>query len=145
MHRRENRLYQSRRPDPGVCGPAGGADAGGCNDWQDHTALLDYGFAAYPRRCVLAAGETVCALPVKGGTEDSVLLTAGEPLWYPMASGEEAAFPVDAPAALTAPLPEGTAVGSVSVSLDGETVGSVPLVTGEALALDAGLYRQIAK
>ena len=115
------------------------------NDWQDHTALLDYGFAAYPRRCVLAAGETVCALPVKGGTEDSVLLAAGEPLWYPMASGEEAAFTVDAPAALTAPLPEGTAVGSVSVSLDGETVGSVPLVTGEALALDAGLYRQIAK
>ena len=115
------------------------------NDWLDHSALLDYGFTVYPRRCVLTAGEVVCTLPVRGWTKDLVSMTAGKSLWYPMASGEEVAFTVDAPAALTAPLPAGTEAGMVSVSLNGEAVGSVPLLTGEALTLDAGLFRQSAE
>lgn len=105
------------------------------NDWQDHANLLDHGFETYPNTAVLSAGETVCSIPVKGGNEGSVALTAGETIWYPLASGEEITFTVDAPAAVTAPLPAGTVVGTVTVSLDGVVLGAAPLVTGNGLEL----------
>ena len=108
------------------------------NDWQDHTALLDYGFSAYPRKTLLGDGETVCTAAVRGGTAASVVLQAGEEISYPLASGEVVSFTVDAPAAVTAPLPAGTVVGSVSILLGGLTVETVPLVTGEALRMDLG-------
>ena len=109
------------------------------NDWQDHTALLDYGFSTFPRRAVLAAGEEICSLPVRGGTEDSVALAAGKGIWYPLASGEAVSLTLDIPAAVTAPLPAGTTVGTVTASLEGTVVGRAPLVTAEALSMGLGL------
>ena len=111
------------------------------NDWQDHASLLDYGFAAYPDTEVLSAGEAVCAIPVKGATTAAVNLAAGASLWYPLASGEAVSFTVDAPSAVTAPLPAGTVVGSVTASLDGAVIGEVPLVTGAALTMDLSAQR----
>ena len=111
------------------------------NDWQDHASLLDYGFAAYPDTEVLSAGEAVCAIPVKGATTAAVNLAAGASLWYPLASGEAVSFTVDAPPAVTAPLPAGTVVGSVTASLDGAVIGEVPLVTGAALTMDLSAQR----
>ena len=106
------------------------------NDWLDHAALLDYGFSAYPRKAVLSEGEDVCSVSVKGGTLSEVPLVAGASVWYPLASGEELSLCVDAPAAVTAPLPAGTVVGSVTISFHGEAIGQVPLVTGAALDMD---------
>ena len=112
------------------------------NDWQDHTALLDYGFATYPRRTVLAKGERVCAIPVKGGAAETVELLAGGDVWYPLASGEEVSFTVDIPEAVAAPVSAGSTVGTVTVSLSGETAGEVPLVTAGAVDLSPGFYPQ---
>ena len=108
------------------------------NDWQDHANLLDYGFSAYPRKAVVEGGETLCSLPVRGGQTAAVPLEAGAAVWYPLASGEQVTFTVDAPEAVTAPLPAGTAVGTVTAFLDGAPIGEAPLVTGEALAVDWG-------
>ena len=111
------------------------------NDWQDHMDLLDYGFTTYPRKAVLEAGETVCTLPVKGGDQDVVSLAAAEALWYPLASGEEVFLTVDAPAALTAPFPEGAAAGSATVFLDDVCIGMVPLVTASGEGMSHGLFQ----
>ena len=108
------------------------------NDWQDHTALLDYGFGAYPREAVLSAGERLHTIPVKGGTAPEVALAAGAEVSYPLASGESVSFTVDAPEAVTAPLPAGATVGTVTVSLDGAVIGQAPLVTAEELVMDMG-------
>ena len=48
------------------------------NDWDDHIALLDYGFSAFEWRSFLRAGETAGTASVIGGVKDAVGLYAGE-------------------------------------------------------------------
>lgn len=50
------------------------------DDWRDHTAMLDYGFASYERLTVAKAGEFTYDFPVVGGKEETVTLTNQEPL-----------------------------------------------------------------
>lgn len=44
------------------------------NDWNDHTCLLDYGFANFSSVSLFEAGHAIGTLPVCGGTSDSVAL-----------------------------------------------------------------------
>ena len=106
------------------------------NDWLDHTNLLDYGFSAYPQETLLATGEQVTTLPVKGGTCQEVALVAKSSIFYPVAAGEEITFTVECPAAVTAPLPAGTVVGRVVAYCGGEEAGAAPLVTSQDLSMD---------
>ncbi len=48
------------------------------DDWNDHTALLDYGFSQLSRVALATKGEMLYALPIVGGTNDYVLLQAAE-------------------------------------------------------------------
>lgn len=50
------------------------------NDWQDHEALLDYGFAHYESVVLCTEGQIVSVLPVTGGVEEYVPLKAAETL-----------------------------------------------------------------
>ncbi len=50
------------------------------DDWRDHTAMLDYGFASYERLTVAEAGEFTVDFPVVGGKGETVPLTNKEPL-----------------------------------------------------------------
>lgn len=59
------------------------------NDWQEHTALLDYGFENYSRCIFAEAGDFSYSIPVVGGTKDSVTLTNAEPFAFTLKQGEE--------------------------------------------------------
>lgn len=45
---------------------------GAPDDWRDHAAMLDYGFSAYERVTLAAAGQTFGVLPLLGGDEPDV-------------------------------------------------------------------------
>ena len=59
------------------------------SDWADHAALYEYGFAAFARKRAVARGEEYTLAPVRGGTQTSVSLAAGESFFYPVTAGEE--------------------------------------------------------
>ena len=104
------------------------------SDWADHAALYEYGFAAFARKRAVARGEEYTLAPVRGGTQTSVLLAAGESFFYPVTAGEELLVSARLPEELTAPLTAGQAVGELIVSMDGEELARVPLVCAEPVA-----------
>ena len=89
------------------------------SDWADHAALYEYGFAAFARKRAVARGEEYTLAPVRGGTQTSVSLAAGESFFYPVTAGEELLVSARLPEELTAPLTAGQAVGELIVSMDG--------------------------
>ena len=104
------------------------------DDWNDHAALYEYGFSAYARRCAVSRGERYAVVPLRGGTQTSVTLAAGEDFFYPATAEEELTASVQLPdGALTAPLEAGQSVGELLVTLDGQEVGRVPLVCAESI------------
>lgn len=104
------------------------------SDWADHAALYEYGFAAFARKRAVARGEEYTLAPVRGGTQTSVSLAAGESFFYPVTAGEELLVSARLPEELTAPLAAGQAVGELIVSMDGEELARVPLVCAETVA-----------
>ena len=49
------------------------------DDWRDHTAMLDFGFASY--ECVtLEAGKLTYEMPVAGGTSETAVLSNAAPI-----------------------------------------------------------------
>ncbi len=51
------------------------------NDWNDHTAMLDYGFSLFTSVSLCTPASVTYPLSVVGGTGDSVLLTNRESLF----------------------------------------------------------------
>lgn len=89
------------------------------NDWRDHAALLDYGFAAFPLRAVLRAGQTVAAVQVIAGETETAELVTDQTLALPLGADETAELRFYAPPVTFAPVPAGEA-GRVEVWCGGE-------------------------
>ncbi len=104
------------------------------NDWNDHMALLDYGFANYHMETAVAAGQTLAAALVRNGTAASVPLAAAKDLQYPLAEGETLKVVAHVPVAVSAPVVPGQALGEVCAYLGDEEVASVELIAAAASA-----------
>ncbi len=94
------------------------------DDWADHTALLDYGFATYPAAVFLEAGDPVGSQRVLGSFLHGVPLVSAEALSYPLTQEEAARAEVRSmlPAGVAAPIAEGGIAGSVQLVLDDEVL-----------------------
>ena len=57
------------------------------NDWADHQALYEYGFAAYPARRLAVLGQPLRRVSVKGGVQKTMALVAAESFSWPVAEG----------------------------------------------------------
>ena len=101
------------------------------NDWADHQALYEYGFAAYPARRAAVLGQEIGRAPVQGGQCDTVSLVAAASFSWPVAAGEKLETRIDLDEPLTAPVKAGTQVGQAVFLLDGAEVGRVDLLCGE--------------
>lgn len=99
------------------------------NDWADHAALFDRGFAGY-ESCLLAEeGEVLCRLPVSGGLAPFCGVSAGEAARLCVARGEEIQRElVLDQTALTAPVAQGTVLGEAVYRVNGEEKLRIPLV-----------------
>ena len=99
-------------------------------DWQDHSTLLEEGFARYHHTQILCAGETVGTVEVIGGENRRVEIVAAEDFSYPLAEGENPCLALPGTGFVYAPAVEGSDAGFVYVLIQGKAVGKVPTVYG---------------
>lgn len=96
------------------------------DDWNDHTALLDYGFSAFEHHTFLRGGEEAGQCAVIGGAQEHVALVCGESLRCALLPGECAELRIHAPRYVFAPVLYAQA-GYADVLLNGECVCKTPL------------------
>ncbi len=98
------------------------------DDWKDHLALLDWGFAQYREEQVAVSGEPVLRAPGGG------LLIAGADLSLRLRPGEEPRL-VFVPGFASELIP-GAEAGTLRVYLNGKRVGELPVVWGDQQTAD---------
>ena len=106
------------------------------NDWQDHTALLDYGFSQV-EPYQLAGGDVRLTVPVVGSPVEVMSLRGsnGGEVTLPLGQGAQVERVVHAPKFLYAPVEAGEQVGEICWYLEGQLLGSAPLIAAGAAPL----------
>lgn len=106
------------------------------NDWQDHTALLDYGFSQV-EPYQLVGGDVRLTVPVVGSPVEVVSLRGsnGGEVTLPLGQGAQVERVVHAPKFLYAPVEAGEQVGEICWYLEGQLLGSAPLIAAGAAPL----------
>ena len=94
------------------------------DDWRDHAALLDYGFATFAKTQIIQQGQALCQIPVAGGKEDCVSVCAGGAFSYPLLPDETPELWLRTPQLLFAPVLRGPA-GTAEIWLHGQKIGEV--------------------
>ncbi len=106
--------------------------------FDDARAMLDYGFSAYQRTQVIAAGDlTGYQLPVTRSSRDTVDIAVGKGLSMLLRPGQAEKLRVELtlPESVQAPMAAGTQVGSARVLLDGAVVAVLPAVLAQDVRL----------
>lgn len=103
------------------------------DDWNDHTALLEQGFARYTVQKLVSAGTCLGHQQVAGGEGGSVHLIAQCDFSYALADDEKVTIELPGAGFVYAPVVQGQNAGYAYVCLDGEPVGKIPLVYGETV------------
>ena len=119
------------------------------NDWEDHKALLDWGFSQV-ERVELQADLTGRTVPVTGGKLPATTVLQREELSVvlPVGEREKLREKILLPAFLYAPVRAGDVIGEVKWMLGEEVLRSAPLVAGTISEIDSTLktpFRQKVK
>lgn len=119
------------------------------NDWEDHAALFDYGFANWPAHILSAAGKDFRSLPVDGGLVRFVPVRTDTDLYYPLADGERVTAEIALPERVSAPVEEGEIAGGITFYMDGAPIGTTYLVYARTVHSDTeepqGLLERILR
>ena len=100
------------------------------NDWQDHKALLDYGFSLMES---VTHPQNTFAVPLAGGKEQQVEVShQALTLSLPSRSKEELTFRIAATPFLYAPIAKGQQVGQLQAVYKGKVIKAVPLFAQNA-------------
>lgn len=102
------------------------------NDWRDHTALFDYGFATYPAQILARGGKQMWAVEVPGSLERLVWLETAQDVYYPLKAGERVTARLSAPSTVAAPVVKGQSAGELTFYLDGKQIAFTLLVYTES-------------
>ena len=116
------------------------------SDWNDHTAMLDFGFTRYDARRIIESGQTIGQIPVMSGDKNYVNLIAADSVEYPMLPGEKPDYRLLTPPFLYAPVEQGSSMGTLQVFVSGKLAANVPLETAEhveALPEEPSLWRRL--
>lgn len=103
------------------------------DDWLDHAALLEEGFARYSLQRVVSAGEVVGSLEVVGGVQGRVQVLAKEDFDFCLAPEEHPQLALPGPGFVYAPAVEGGDAGYVYVLIEGNAVGKIPVIYGQTI------------
>jgi D-alanyl-D-alanine carboxypeptidase (penicillin-binding protein 5/6) len=98
------------------------------NDWDDHTALLDYAFANYHSHLLARGGKALATVAVEGSLARAVPVVTASEVRYPLTDDEVPTVRIRLPARLKAPVLQGEVVGALVYSLDGKEIGRTDLI-----------------
>lgn len=105
-------------------------------DWEDHAALLDYGFETYPRHILARAGKRFRTLPVCGSLVRRVAVETSHDVFYPLTGEERVRAVLELPGTAEAPIEAGTVAGSLSFWVGEEEVGRTYLLYSASVRAD---------
>ena len=117
------------------------------DDWNDHMALYDEGFARYT--AVTPDPHTEFRIAVAGGVSDeaAVYVQENSTVIVPKASLAELETTVVLPPFLYAPVERSATVGRLMYRLNGKPVGEIPLLCADSIAYNGrkrGLFAYFA-
>lgn len=118
------------------------------DDWQDHQVMLDYGFSQV-ETISLANDDATLTVPVVGGVASAVTVR-GVPETDAVVIGQrqDVTRSVQLPRFVYAPVEQGTVLGNITYTVNGEVVATVPLAavdTVEAVTIKESAWRKIAQ
>ena len=99
------------------------------DDWDDHMALYNWGFANFSCGVAVPAGEFM-RIPVISGAAGDVGVAPEEEAAFLLQRDQALTLRVNLPRFVFAPIEEGSVAGNVEVYVAGELVGTVPLYYG---------------
>jgi D-alanyl-D-alanine carboxypeptidase len=104
---------------------------------SESLALLDYGFGLYRVRHPVRANETLASPSIRysGG---ELALRAAHPITAGVRRGERLQTSVRVPGEVTGPIPKGTRLGRVTVTVDGRPAGGAALLASKAVPEASG-------
>jgi len=98
------------------------------NDWNDHAAMLDHGFAEYESVTLAQKGAVLCPVSLMGGTVDTVEAVIGETLTVSLPKNRGSIVErVELPQPRFAPIYAGDLLGRVVYLVDGTEIATAPL------------------
>lgn len=100
------------------------------DDWDDHKALLDYGFENWPAHPLTRMGKTFRMVPVAGSLLPWVPVVVESELVYPLTAKERVRVKVSLPEQAEAPIRKGTVAGKLTFMVGEEMVGETYLLYG---------------
>ena len=116
------------------------------NDWNDHSALLDYGFSRLQKQTLLEEHSFTFDCPVVCGDKQSVTVFNAEEITISLPiDSESPTREIRLPRFLGAPVTKGEIVGYVVYKLNGRTVGESPLVAADPVGevkIKKGLFHR---
>ena len=98
----------------------------------DAEALLNYAFANF-RTVPLNDGSALPALPVELGSKSHVALAYGGEPTAVVPKGGDPEYCLELRSSVSAPVREGDILGSVTVSIGGETIARTPILAAESV------------
>jgi D-alanyl-D-alanine carboxypeptidase (penicillin-binding protein 5/6) len=119
-----------------------------CADWFDEAQrLMDICFSQYTMTRMLADGDAVRPLAVRGGMDSSVPLRIQGDLTAPLSRNESVNVRLDLPDALDAPIAAGDTVGFVRMYANDALVAERPIIATAAVEERSylGAVREIIK
>lgn len=104
------------------------------DDWNDHTAMLDFGFSGFQQTTLVEEGQRLGTVSVIGGAAKTADVAAGTSFCMPMAESETFRLDLHVPAFCYAPVEAGKPAGTASVEIGETIVGEIPLYYTESVA-----------
>lgn len=107
------------------------------NDWNDHLAMYELGFANYSSVTLAEAGEFQIEVPCPTADDGNITLVNRDSLTICLKNGTAAEPVVECDHIIFPPVAEGDECGRVNFVSGGKIVGSIPLYAAETVAESA--------
>ena len=106
------------------------------DDWNDHKAMLDYGFSKFERVVVAEPRGVFVDLPCIGGDVSNVRCSSAEGLELTLEKGARVVTRIEADRYFPAPVKSGDALAKAVFYVNGEVVATLPLYAEHDVVCD---------
>lgn len=113
------------------------------DDWRDHTALFDYGFATWPRQILARAGKEAWSVRVSGSLVGLVGVCTYNDIYYPLSQDERVRAVLTLAREVEAPVKKGSIAGEIRFYLDETLIGTSYLVYSQDVHTDLSKYESL--